>query len=45
MPPAAFELAVPASHRLQTLALDRSTTGSAGFDSRTVQLVASRYAD
>jgi hypothetical protein len=39
MPPAGFEPVIPASDRLQTLALDRSAMG---FDPQTVQSAASR---
>ena len=42
MPQAGFEPATPAKDRSQTLALDRSATGT---DPRTVQLVASRQTD
>ena len=44
MSPAGFELAIPASDRPQAHTLDHAATGT-GFDTRTVQLVASRYID
>ena len=43
MSPTGFEPAIPASGRLQTLALDRSAPGTCNFDTQTVQPVASRY--
>ena len=42
MPPAAFELAIPASNRPQTHTLDRAATEIGGFDPRTIQPVAGR---
>jgi hypothetical protein len=44
MPPVEFEPTISASERPQTHALDRAATGI-GFDPRTVQPVASSYAD
>lgn len=45
MPPAGYELATPASHRTQTLALVLSTTGIGRFDPWTFQFVASLYTE
>ena len=45
MHPAEFEPATPASDQPQTLAFNRSATGTGRFDPRTVQPAASRYTD
>jgi hypothetical protein len=45
MPPVGFKPTILVSERPQTHALDLRPLGSAGFDPRTVQPVASRYTD